>query len=149
MLRLGPLCRLTALIVRNSNYSCFCFLVVGNGFFTMKHKWTNIRDKMHAIYKDLDSFSMHRIVFYEMERLNETFFHNFLTFNRHSAQKRLLSTPAQLTQAFQTKYEMSSVQRLANGMNEFNDGFTKSRICVGQETDSKDQPWQSSTKQLW
>jgi len=75
-------------------------LVVGNGFFTMKHKWSNLRDKLSSIYKDLDSFSLHRIVFYEMTRMNKTFFDSFLSFNRHSPEKRLQSTANQLVQAF-------------------------------------------------
>lgn len=75
-------------------------VVVGNGFFTMKHKWSNIRDKMQVIYKDLDSFSLHRIVMHEIKLLNKCFSENFLTFNRHSPAKRLGSTPAQLINAF-------------------------------------------------
>lgn len=58
----------------------------------MKHKWVNLRDKMHAVYKDLDSFSLHRIVFDEIERLNKIFFETFLSFNRHSPQHRLQSS---------------------------------------------------------
>jgi len=62
---------------------------VGNGFFTMKHKWINIREKMIQIYKDLDSFSLLRIVFYEVVRLNKSFARNFETFNRITPEKRL------------------------------------------------------------
>jgi hypothetical protein len=43
---------------------------------------------------------------------------------------------------FFSKFELSDVQRLSCGIPEFNDGFAKSRICVGQqETDSFDQKW--------
>jgi len=55
----------------------------------MKHKWINIREKMIQIYKDLDSFSLLRIVFYEVVRLNKSFAKNFETFNRITPEKRL------------------------------------------------------------
>lgn len=75
-------------------------IVVGNGFFTMKHRWVNLRDKMPAIYRDLDSFSLHRIVFDEIEQLNKVFFDTFLSFNRYAPEQRLKSTAQQIIVPF-------------------------------------------------
>jgi hypothetical protein len=35
-------------------------LVVGGGFFTMKHQFANVRDELEAIYKEYDSFAVYR-----------------------------------------------------------------------------------------
>ena len=59
----------------------------------MKHKWTNIRDHMATIYKELDSFALLRIAFYEVVRLNKQFFSNFENFNAIAPEKRLAQTP--------------------------------------------------------
>ena len=109
--------------------------MVGNGFFTMKHKWKNLRDFMPQVYRDLDSFSLHRMVFYEVDKLNKFFATSFQNFNKISYQKRLATTPNQLVNPFFAKFEMSNVQRLSNGFDDFSDGFSKPRICVGLETD--------------
>lgn len=37
---------------------------------------------MLQVYKDLDSFSLHRIVFDEIQQLNKMFADSFLSFNR-------------------------------------------------------------------
>jgi hypothetical protein len=63
--------------------------VVGNGFFTMKHKWLNVREDLAPIYKEFDSFSLYRVVFDEIGRLNQTYYDNFFNINRKAAEKRL------------------------------------------------------------
>lgn len=45
-------------------------LVVGGGFFTMKHGFTNLREEMELIYREYDSFALYRIVYDEIDRLN-------------------------------------------------------------------------------
>ena len=44
--------------------------VVGNGFFTLKHKFTGLREALNQIYSGYDSFSMYRLIHDEAERLN-------------------------------------------------------------------------------
>ena len=46
-------------------------LVVGNGFFGMKHRVVIIREHLEKIYQELDSFAKFRIVFDQLERLNQ------------------------------------------------------------------------------
>jgi hypothetical protein len=62
--------------------------MVGNGFFTMKHGFVNVRDEMNKIYREYDSFSKYRIVNEEIERLNVTYFDNFFNLNRDTPLKR-------------------------------------------------------------
>ena len=73
----------------NFSKSFLTFLVIGNGFFTMKHKWSNLRDKFTALYSENDSFSYFRIIFDEIPRFNQTYFDNFFNLNRKPAEKRL------------------------------------------------------------
>jgi len=56
--------------------------MVGNGFFTMKHGFVNVREELLRIYREYDSFSKYRIVNEEIERLNVTYFDNFFNLNR-------------------------------------------------------------------
>lgn len=63
--------------------------LVGNGFFTMKHKFQCIRDEVNKMYSEFDSFSMFRIVYDEIERFNKHYYDNFFNFNRDTAAKRL------------------------------------------------------------
>ena len=105
---------------------------------------------MNAIYKDMDSFALLRIAFYEVVRLNKTFAENFVNFNRMDAADRLRQSPQVLVNGLFGKHDISLVQRLSCGMPDFNDGFPKSRICVGaKETDSFEASALSSTQPLW
>jgi hypothetical protein len=62
--------------------------MVGGGFFTMKHNYTNVRDELNVIYKEYDAFSKYRIVNEEIERLNLHYFENFFAFNKDTISKR-------------------------------------------------------------
>lgn len=62
--------------------------MVGNGFFTMKHNFVNIRDDMTAIYKEYDAFSKYRLVNEEIDRIHSHFFDNFFNLNRDTISKR-------------------------------------------------------------
>jgi hypothetical protein len=62
--------------------------IVGGGFFTMKHKFTNIRDELDEVYREYDAFSKYRIVNEEILRLHHHYFDNFFAFNRDTTQKR-------------------------------------------------------------
>ena len=64
-------------------------VVVGNGFFTMKHRFQCLRDQLQKIYMEFDSFAMFRIVFDEIDRLNSAYHNNFFDFNRHNPAKRV------------------------------------------------------------
>ena len=75
-LRSGPLFRLTAWTVRLGN-SNNLEIVVGGGFFTMKHQFANVRDELDIMYKEYDSFAVYRLVYDEIDRLNQHFYDNF------------------------------------------------------------------------
>lgn len=64
-------------------------LVVGNGFFTMKHQFVNVRDELELIYREFDSFAVYRLVYDEIDRLNQHYYDNFFNFNRDTPAKRL------------------------------------------------------------
>jgi len=44
--------------------------IVGNGFFTMKHKVTCVRDQLWEMYSAFDSFSLNKMFFEDISRLN-------------------------------------------------------------------------------
>lgn len=56
--------------------------IVGQGFFTMKHNFKNLRDELNQIYLEYDAFSKYRIVNEEIERLNAHYFDNWFVFNK-------------------------------------------------------------------
>jgi len=64
------------------------WIVVGNGFFTMKHKFVEIREALNSVYSEFDSFSVFSLVFDEIERLNLAFHENFFTFNTDLPSRR-------------------------------------------------------------
>jgi hypothetical protein len=64
-------------------------IVVGGGFFTMKHSFVNVRDELDAIYREYDSFAVYRLVYDEVDRLNQHFYDNFFNFNRDTSLKRV------------------------------------------------------------
>lgn len=66
--------------------------MVGGGFFTMKHQFTNIRDEMMKIYSEYDSFAIYRIVYDEIDRFNQLYYENFFSFNKDTPAKRIERT---------------------------------------------------------
>ena len=58
------------LMVRYTHELNISFVVVGNGFFTLKHQFVNLRDELMHIYSEYDSFATFRIVFDEIDRFN-------------------------------------------------------------------------------
>lgn len=78
--------------------------IVGNGFFTMKHNFKNIKNELDHLYSEFDSFSKYRIVNEEIERLGITFFDNFYNFNKDTIQKRQQRREFHLIEAFHQKF---------------------------------------------
>ena len=81
--------------------------MVGGGFFTMKHKYVNVRDALNELYLEFDGFSKYRMVNEEIERLNTHYFDNFFSFNRDTPAKRMQRTEMELIDAFRFRYEFS------------------------------------------
>ena len=88
--------------------------VVGDGFFTMKHKFVNIREELDALYRVYDSFAVYRIVYDEIDRLNQQYYDNFFTFNKDTPLKRLERREQDLIEAFWLRYEFSLLIRKAS-----------------------------------
>ena len=74
--------------------------IVGQGFFTMKHNFKNLRDDLNEIYLEYDAFSKYRLVNEEIERLNAHYFDNWYVFNKDTLQKRMQRTEHDLIDAF-------------------------------------------------
>ena len=110
--------------------------MVGGGFFTMKHNFSNVRDQLDEVYKEYDAFSKYRIVNEEIERINSHFFDNFFSFNRDTLAKRQQRTEHELIEALYQRYQYSLMQRKSCDFSEedANDGLPISRVLIGQNT---------------
>jgi hypothetical protein len=110
--------------------------MVGGGFFTMKHGFTNVRDELDVIYKEYDAFSKYRTVNEEIERLNNHYYDNFFSLNRDTPQKRQQRTEHELIEAFWLRYEFSLVQKrkseTADGPQD--DGLPAPRVLIGMNS---------------
>lgn len=84
---------------------------MGNGFFTMKHKFADIRDALNKVYSEFDSFSVFSLVFDEIERLNLAFHENFFTFTSDLPQRRLERKESDLIYEFWMRYDLSKLHR--------------------------------------
>ena len=104
--------------------------MVGGGFFTMKHGFSNIRDELDVIYKEYDAFSKYRVVNEEIERMNNHYYDNFFSFNRDTPQKRQQRTEHELIEAFWLRYEFSLVQKRKSETTE-DDGLPAPRVLIG------------------
>jgi hypothetical protein len=109
--------------------------VVGNGFFTMKHKFTCLRDQLWELYSNFDSFSLNKIFFNEVGRLNQTYFDNFFNLNKMVVEKRIKLSEIDLVKQFKMEYEFSGLRRktttqLENNINELKISL-KARVLLG------------------
>jgi len=43
---------------------------VGDGFFTMKHNVTNVRQELNRLYEEYDALAIYKVVYDEIDRLN-------------------------------------------------------------------------------
>ena len=119
---------------------CSTLLVVGGGFFTMKHNFVNVRDELDLIYSDYDSFAVYRIVYDEIERFNHHYYDNFFNFNRDTPVKRIERTEHDLIEAFWLRYEVSLLSKKADHAVIADDGLPLSRALFGTNTNApKDQ----------
>jgi len=126
--------------------------MVGNGFFTMKHGFVNVRDEMNRIYREYDSFSKYRIVNEEIERLNVTYFDNFFNLNRDTPPKRQQRTEHELIEAFWLRYRFSLLQRKKNkdlDEVELDDGLPLPRALIGSNTNKDFSEVSDTEKRLY
>lgn len=126
--------------------------MVGNGFFTMKHGFVNLKDDLNKIYREYDSFSKYRIVNEEIERLNLTYFDNFFNLNRDDHKKRTQRTEHELIEAFWLRYKFSLLQRTKNkdlDETDLNDGLPLPRALIGSNTNKDFSEVSDTEKRLY
>jgi len=106
--------------------------VVGGGFFTMKHSFLNVRDELDQMYREYDSFAVYRLVYDEIDRLNQHFYDNFFNFNRDTALKRVEQrTENDLIESFWLRYEFSLLTKKAGHTEAAQDGLPLPRALFG------------------
>lgn len=112
--------------------------MVGGGFFTMKHQFHNVRDELDAMYKEYDSFAVYRLVYDEVDRLNQHFYDNFFNFNRDTPLKRLeCRTEYDLIESFWLRYEFSLLTKKAGHTEAAQDGLPLPRALFGKNTNKE------------
>lgn len=107
--------------------------MVGNGFFTMQHRFHSVRESLQKIYQEFDSFATFRVVFDEIDRLNIAYHNNFFDFNRFTALKRVALYEAKLCDEFNMRYEFSLLQKKGVKVDIQDDGLPLPRALFGPE----------------
>lgn len=103
----------------------------------MKHKVVNVREELDQIYKEYDSFAVYRLVYDEIDRLNQHYYDNFFNFNRDTPSKRLENrTEYDLIESFWLRYEFSLLTKRAGHQDPalLDDGLPLPRALCGQNT---------------
>lgn len=111
------------------------FVVVGDGFFTMKHQFVNLREELQSIYGEYDAFAIFRIVYDEIDRFNQYYYDNFFSLNKDTPLKRLEKTEQDLIDSFWLRHEFSLLTRKASHSAILaEDGLPLSRALIGMNT---------------
>jgi hypothetical protein len=105
--------------------------VVGNGFFTMKHKFKGVREQLNRIYSEFDSFSIFSLVFDDIDRLNVAFFETFYTFNHDQPSRRLERKEQDLINELLMRYQLSVLQKQSSKTEVPQDGLPATRVLIG------------------
>ena len=101
----------------------------------MKHQFVNVRDELDLMYKEYDSFAVYRLVYDEIDRLNQHFYDNFFSFNRDTPMKRLeCRTEYDLIESFWLRYEISLLTKKAGHSLAADDGLPLPRALFGTNT---------------
>ena len=104
----------------------------------MKHRVVVIRDHLEKIYSELDSFSMFRMMFCQIEKLNRECYTNFMRFNKATPFERVSFTELKMVEEFNIRH------KFANLFNKFadspivDDDLPSTRALVGPERTNLD-----------
>jgi hypothetical protein len=114
----------------------------------MKHKVTCVREQLWEMYSSFDSFSLNKMFFEDISRLNQTYFDNFYDMNRVSVEAKSKLTEKKLINAFKMDTEFSSLRRkttteLENDIDELKIPM-KARALIGSERTNADYKEESS-----
>ena len=116
----------------------FRVVVVGNGFFGMKHRVVVVREQLELIYQELDSFSMFRTLFGKVERLNSECYSNFIRFNRATPYERVSFTELKMVDEFRTRHNYSNLFNKFADNPIVEDELPSTRALVGPERTNLD-----------
>lgn len=120
--------------------------LVGEGFFTMKHRVKNTREAMNLIYREYDSFAIHTVIYDEIPKNGHHFYDNFYSLLKYSPQKRIEKSEKDLIEALMFRYEFGIMGNMEDHKRE--DEFPVPRALFGPNT-NKDNFEFSSDEQLW
>jgi len=128
--------------------------MVGNGFFTMKHQFSCVREQLWEIYAEFDTFSLSKVLFDDASRLNQTYFDNFYTMNVYPVLKRIQMTEHDLVNAFRLDGEFCALRRRTTTALEQNAekmGIpAHSRVLIGSErTNASYEVESDKTRKIW
>ena len=114
------------------------FVVVGNGFFGMKHRMVVIREQLEKIYQELDSFSMFRILFSKVGKLNGECYNNFIRFNKATPFERVSFTELKIVDEFRTRHNYGNLFNKFADKPIVEDELPMTRALVGPERTNLD-----------
>lgn len=101
----------------------------------MKHHFVNVRDELDQMYRDYDAFAVYRLVYDEIDRLNQHYYDNFFNFNRDTPIKRLeCRTENDLIESFWLRYEFSLLTKKAGHTEATDDSLPLPRALFGTNT---------------
>lgn len=105
----------------------------------MKHSFINVRDDLDRMYREYDSFAVYRLVYDEIDRLNQHYYDNFFAFNRDTPNKRLeCRTEYDLIESFWLRYEFSLLTKKSRSTTEGEeDGLPLPRTLFGINTNKE------------
>lgn len=87
------------------------------------------------MYLEYDSFAVYRLVYDEVDRLNQHYYDNFFNFNRDTPLKRLeCRTEHDLIESFWLRYEFSLLTKKAGHLEASQDGLPLPRALFGTNT---------------
>jgi hypothetical protein len=90
---------------------------------------------LDRLYHEYDSFAVYRLVYDEIDRLNQHFYDNFFSFNRDTPLKRVeMRTEQDLIDAFWLRYEFSLLTKKAGHTLATEDGLPLPRALFGTNT---------------
>lgn len=98
----------------------------------MKHQFCNLREELNQVYTEYDAFAVYRLVYDEIDRLNQHYYDNFFTFTMNTPLKRIEGrTEFDLIESFWLRYDFSLLTKKAGHISPVEDGLPLPRALFG------------------
>ena len=104
----------------------------------MKHRMVVIREQLEKIYQELDSFSMFRILFSKVGKLNGECYNNFIRFNKATPFERVSFTELKIVDEFRTRHNYGNLFNKFADKPIVEDELPMTRALVGPERTNLD-----------